>query len=78
MTEENDDTIFRTLCFYKKQGQKIHIKIILGNDIGRFRNGFVINVTKTKLIFADDILGSLDYSLKEISKNIMPYKEANI
>lgn len=77
MTEEKEDIIFRTLRFYFGEGQKIHIKIISGKDAGKFRNGFIIDVNKSRLIFADDVLGSLEYKIYEISENIAPYREGN-
>jgi len=73
-----DDKIFRTLEFFKDNGKKIHINIIAGGDKGLFRNGFVLDVSKSKkiFVFVDDVLGERPYLFEEVDVNsIVPYTE---
>lgn len=78
MTDDMNDKICRTLEFYKELGKKIHINIISGRDKGRFRNGYILDISLDKRIFVfiDDILGERPYLFEEIDiDNIAFYKE---
>jgi len=63
-----------TLQFFKDNNIKVHIKIISGVDVGRFRNGFIIEVYDNDFLILDDIIGNKNYKFDEINKQIMRYK----
>jgi hypothetical protein len=77
MTDETNDAIYRKLEFFKESKTKIHIRLVKGEDQGRFRNGYVLDVSKTKqvFIFIDDIMGELPYLFEELDPDIKPYKQ---
>jgi len=62
---END---YKKLEFLKSTNKKLHIKIIGGGDVGRFRNGFILDISLIKecIVFVDDVLGELPYLFEEI------------
>jgi len=73
-----EDKIYRTLEFFKEGKKKVHLKIISGGDAGCFRNGFILDVSKSKKVFViiDDVIGERPYLFEEVDVNsIVPYKE---
>lgn len=75
MTDETTEDIRKILRFYKEGKEKVHIKIIAGDDAKLFRNGFILDVKKNKFLMVDDVVGSCQYKFSEINPKVMLYKK---
>jgi hypothetical protein len=75
-TQEEIDDIRMSLKFFKDNGQKVHIKIVRGEDCGMFRNGNILDVDDFGFLIMDRVIGSRRYSFEDVDSDIKPFREA--
>ncbi len=73
---DRNDRIYRKLEFFKSINKEVHIKIIAGMDRGLFRNGFILDISKSQncFVFVDNVLGEKPYLFEEVDENIVKRK----
>mgnify|MGYP001609668421 CR=1 FL=1 len=78
MTNDNNvNDIYSKLLFFKDKNIKVHIKLVSGFDIGKFRNCYVKEISKehSVVLIEDDVIGQKTYTFSEIDPDIKYYTE---
>ena len=73
MTDDNDKAlrIYRKLSYFFEHQQAIHFKVESGGDAGYWRNGIILDLSKSKmtLVIKEFVMGERPYLLEELDED---------